>query len=219
MSPSDDTRSRLLDAAGQVFADKGFESATVREICQLADANIAAVNYYFGDKEKLYIDSVREAQCARAELAPMPDWPAQTPAQECLRIFVQTFIARLLAPGRPQWHRELMLRELAHPTQACTEIVRDYIRPMADVLGMIVDRLLKPASPFQRHELVCFSVVGQCLFYYVHTPIIRELMGEEYLRSLEMDHLVDHITRFTLAAVGASSLEDSAIAFMPGGES
>ena len=49
-----ETRRRLLDAAGEVFAEKGFAKATVREICQKAEANIAAVNYHFGDKEKLY---------------------------------------------------------------------------------------------------------------------------------------------------------------------
>ena len=49
-----ETRQRLLEAAGEVFAERGFRAATVRVICQRAKANIAAVNYYFGDKERLY---------------------------------------------------------------------------------------------------------------------------------------------------------------------
>ena len=51
---SSDTEKRLLEAAGEVFAEFGYRAATVRQICEKAGANIAAVNYYFGDKEKLY---------------------------------------------------------------------------------------------------------------------------------------------------------------------
>ena len=47
------TRQRVLEAAGEVFAERGFRAATVREICQRAKANLAAVNYHFGDKERL----------------------------------------------------------------------------------------------------------------------------------------------------------------------
>jgi AcrR family transcriptional regulator len=49
-----ETRQRLLEAAGAVFAERGFRATTVREICHRARANLAAVNYHFGDKERLY---------------------------------------------------------------------------------------------------------------------------------------------------------------------
>src|ERR1700722_14461691 len=50
----DDTRSRLLDAAAAIFAERGYQAATTREICVRARANAAAVNYHFGDKLGLY---------------------------------------------------------------------------------------------------------------------------------------------------------------------
>ena len=58
---TDDARTRMLNAAGPIFADKGFAAATVREICQQAEVNLAGVNYYFGDKERLYIETVKSA--------------------------------------------------------------------------------------------------------------------------------------------------------------
>ena len=64
------TRQRLLEAAGQVFAEQGFRAATVRDICQRAGANIAAVNYHFGDKEALYREVITDS--ARQALARYP---------------------------------------------------------------------------------------------------------------------------------------------------
>ena len=54
-----ETRRQLLEAAGEVFAEAGFRDATVREICRRAGANIAAISYHFGDKEKLYAEVLR----------------------------------------------------------------------------------------------------------------------------------------------------------------
>lgn len=198
----DETRQRLLDAAGRAFAKSGFDSATVREICQQADANVAAVNYYFGDKKRLYIEAVREAYCARSDSTPTPSFDPALPPADRLRDFIKIFLTRLLDGGHADWHLGLVLRELAQPTEACTEIVRDYIRPMAEVLGEIVAEILPPGSKDKNSNLICFSIVGQCLFHYVHRPIIRELIGADDHQRHSIDLLADHIANFSLSALG-----------------
>ncbi len=89
---ADDTRTRLLEAAGEVFAEKGYRAATVREICRRAGANVAAVHYYFGDKKALYVATVGYAHGSETGL-PLPHWPQNTPAEQRLRLFIEHTLA------------------------------------------------------------------------------------------------------------------------------
>ena len=196
----DATPGRVLEAAGQVFADKGFEGATVREICQRAGVNIAAVNYYFRDKERLYIEAVKLA-CHGQEQFPLPAWPEGTPDSVKLRDFIQTMVRRMVDNHRAQWQRQLFLREMAQPTAACAELVREVIRPMAEVLSGIL-RELMPGVPEAKRWLIGFSIVGQCLFYRLAQPIVTMLVGEEEHRRYDATLLAEHITQFSLAALG-----------------
>ena len=69
-SNSIETEKRLLEAAGEIFAHYGYRAATVRQICEKAGANLAAVNYHFGDKEGLYLAVLRSVPNANAEKYP-----------------------------------------------------------------------------------------------------------------------------------------------------
>src|SRR5690349_16392003 len=114
MASVEDTKTRLLQAAGQVFAAKGFEAATVREICRLANVgNIAAVNYYFRDKETLYREAVQHAYLCRLSSLPRPDWPPDLTPADKLRRFLRGMLAALLEGPDEPWQRQLMMRELA----------------------------------------------------------------------------------------------------------
>ena len=197
----DQVQEKLLEIAGQVFAEKGFKSATVREICARAGVNIASVNYYFGDKERLYIEAVKSAHSCRIDLAPTPEWPTGTPATIKLRDFVRMMIRRMVQGDVPTWHFQLIMREMIEPSAACVELVRDTIRPMANLLLDIVSELA-PEAPLEKKYMIGFSVVGQCFHYRVHRPINALLLGEENYRRLDADKIADHIADFTLAALG-----------------
>jgi AcrR family transcriptional regulator len=200
----DDTRQRLLEAAEQIFAEKGYEGATVREIVTRAGANIAAVNYHFGDKERLYIEAVKSAFECQRERFPLRDWPAGTPPAEKLRGFIHTMVSRMVDNSGPNWRRQLMLRELAQPSTACAAVVQELIRPDAQRLGEVLGELLPDLSPVQRN-LTAFSIVGQCLFHKIAQPIIVQLVGAEEYSRYGVDLVAEHITRFSFAALGLES--------------
>ena len=198
----DDTRHRLIDAAGRVFAEKGFRAANIREICQLARANVAAVNYHFGDKDQLYLEAVRQAYRTCADSVPLPTWPPLTPPEVKLRDFIRTLLARVTVDREPAWHMQLWMRELAQPTAACAEFVREYVGPMEHLLRGILHEILPPDTPDSAGFLVAMSIVGQCLHYRLNRPVIVQLVGEEEYQTYTVERLTEHIARFSLAALG-----------------
>jgi AcrR family transcriptional regulator len=194
------TKQRLLDAAEVLFAEKGFDATSVEEITKRAGANRAAVSFHFGGKEHLYIEAVKYAHRTCHDGVPLPEFPDGTPAIERLRGFIRTMVKRMADEPDP-FATQLMMRELAQPTAACVEVVREYIRPMADVLRGILGELLPNADPVQIY-LTGFSIVGQCLFYKQNRPIARLLMGDADFENLDADRIAEHVIAFTLKGLG-----------------
>jgi AcrR family transcriptional regulator len=133
-----ETRARLLKAAERLFADRGFKKVTVREICRAAKANVAAVNYHFGDKLGLYrevmqsaIDRIRATNDA-ARLA-----GRGRSSEEQLRRSIVIFVSRLLASRSDTVHR-LIQREINDPTPALDALVEQGVRPRFEYLASLV---------------------------------------------------------------------------------
>jgi AcrR family transcriptional regulator len=210
----DTTRTRLLEAAGQVFAERGFEHATIREICRKAEANIASVNYHFGGKEALYADVLAHgAQQAVNAFPPDLGLGTKPSAEEQLHAFIYSFLCRFLkVDQRSGWYTTLTAREMIEPTMALDRVVDQIIRPLAGRLEGIVRQLLKPGTAsgeVRRHAL---SIVGQCLLYHHSRPVLERLYGRQRYTDHDIQRLADHITRFSLAALRArrSTKEHSA---------
>jgi AcrR family transcriptional regulator len=205
MDPSQsETRLRLLQAAGEVFAEQGFRKATIRDICSRADANIAAVNYHFGDKEKLYA-SVLQHWLGEALKKYPPDGnlPPDAPATERLGAFVRSWLFRMLGEGMPAWHGKLMAREMSEPTAGFELLMSESARPMAQRLNAIVKELLDPGVDDRTVRDCGLSVAGQCCFYRHAHEMIRRLYPDHKTAPADIEHLAEHVTRFSLAAIQA----------------
>lgn len=199
---SDDTRERILAAAGPIFATKGIESATIREICQSAGVNVAAVNYHFGDKEHLYLETVRLAHRSRTEHAPPEALVTASTAEERLAAFIRMSLQRMLTTAEHDWQTGLLLREMMHPTQACRTVVEEFIRPNHDMLLSIVSELVPPGIPEHRLEQIAFSIIGQCMLYRVAREFVGILIPREQReKKFQIDQLAEHITAFSISAL------------------
>src|SRR5665213_829725 len=199
----DETRRQLLEAAGEVFAEVGFRNATVREICRRAGANIAAINYHFGDKETLYAEALRHAHGRALEkYPPLLDLPDDAPPEKKLRAFVHSLLLRIFDKGPTSWHGKLMSREMIEPTAALDSLVAERIRPMAGELWKIVAAILNRPLNDERVRLCGFSVVSQCVFYHHCGPVVARLFPKQpALDAAGIEILAAHITKFSLAAM------------------
>jgi TetR/AcrR family transcriptional regulator, regulator of cefoperazone and chloramphenicol sensitivity len=196
------TRRQLLEAAAEVFAESGFRATTVRQICQRAGANIAAVNYHFGDKEELYQQVLKETYQTAIKKYPADfGLPPKAAPEQRLRAFVHAFLLRIFSAGPSARHGKLMAREMIEPTGALDAIVKEEMRPMANTLRSIVGDLLGPKAAEETKRLCSLSVVSQVLFYHHCRPVISRLFPDMKFNEAAIEKLTAHITRFSLAAI------------------
>jgi TetR/AcrR family transcriptional regulator, regulator of cefoperazone and chloramphenicol sensitivity len=201
MPDHENTRNRILESAGELFAERGFDATNVRDITSSAGTNLAAVNYHFGNKERLYVEAVRHAARSCDASAPMPRWTDEEPEQR-LRDFIRAFLERVLRSDKPAWHRLLIFREVAQPRPgACEEFVREFVRPTFDVLLGILRKMVPASVQARELHLLGGSIVGQCLHYHHDRHIITLLVGEDEFNGYDLERLTDHLWRFSVAAL------------------
>jgi len=195
-----DTRERLLEAGGAVFSDVGYRAATVREIVSRSGgANLAAVNYHFGDKQGLYAAVLQHyAKESLHKHPPHAGLPPDAGPEEQLNAFVRSFLLRVSDSGSV--HGKMMAREMIEPTAALSRIVEQMIRPLYVRLCVIVKVLAGPKAGVTAIERAAKSVVGQCLFYKHCAPVLRLLDGR-LPDPRDLDALADHIVSFSLAGI------------------
>ncbi len=201
---SEPTRDKLLDVAGRIFADRGYRSATIREISVAAGANIAAVNYHFGDKLGLYAEVVHQSM-RMAELDAMQHALDQiaTP-EEILRSVIQVRLRGICRRDRPDWYVHILMHEMAQPTPALQQMIRKVGRPLFErMLGLIGGMIGLPPS-HEKTRLCTISVMGQILVYVFSLPLLTGVWPELKMTPAQVDRIASHIADFSLAYIQSS---------------
>ncbi|MEM9558445.1 MAG: CerR family C-terminal domain-containing protein [Acidobacteriota bacterium] len=207
MTTAIDTKERLLAAGMEVFAERGFADAGVREICALAGANPAAVNYHFGDKKRFYAEVLATSHLRAVHRQPMPRL-SEAPDEPgtVLAAWAHWFLSMLLHEGTGPLGK-LMSREMADPTEALDEVIRRSFAPLYQELSGIVGALA-PGLPPRRLHLHVRSVLGQCLFYKHGQHAIRRLRNHlpgsaDGAEVPVLEELAQHIADVSCAGLAA----------------
>jgi len=189
--PQADTRDRVLDVAEQLFARRGLDAVSVRDITGEAGANLGAINYHFGTKEKL-IAAVLERR-----MAPLSEerFRALDAVEKAAGKQPPTLEAVLEALFRPAVEQSmdqkrggatfgrLMARCLVEANPAVESVIHSYVEPVAKRFDAALLRVmphLTPEDVFWRMHLLIGAVHQSLLLLHRDSPSRRRLkMGTE----------------------------------------
>jgi AcrR family transcriptional regulator len=189
----------ILEAAGGIFAEQGFRKTTIREICKRSRVNLAAINYYFGDKERLYLAVLKYYRELAIQKYPITFGINETDTpEEKLSNFIHTFIYRFLEEGKNALFGKLLAREFTESTGALDVLVEDFIKPTFIKLSSIVKEIAGNKSPDKIIELCAMSIIGQCLYFRNARPIIFRLRHKEGYTDEDIKEIAEHIINFSL---------------------
>ncbi len=199
-----DTRARLLVAAEQLFAEKGFAETSIRDITHSAGANVAAINYHFGNKERLYLEvfGARTAEMTTLREQAVACDTGSEPRGDVaavLRSFVGSCLHNTLARDGSDCFPRLVLREMAAPGPAFEYLVKNIVEPNSRALRGPISR----AGPGLTEEqvLLCVaSVLGQLLHFVRARRMIERLTGRSYDAEF-VDQICEHVVRFSLGGI------------------
>lgn len=198
------TQTRLLASACEVFAAKGFQNASVTEICEKANANIAAINYHFGGKKKLYMAVLRHAWERANTLFPT-DYPAgeeHTP-EERLEKYISGRIHQAFSGDEASVFFQLMGHEIRSPSFAHEYLHEEFFRPKFRALQGVVTGLLPEGAPDENVRLCVHHILGLCHSFTVHRRIKERLMKRKPDRLPPPDVLTAQVVAFALGGLKA----------------
>jgi len=184
-APTEGTRERILEAALDLFGERGLTGATVRDIAARARVNVAAISYHFGGKEELYravATAVAEsiASRVRARIAAVVDRPPEDPegALKALESVMETVVDVIVGPPEMRRVARFILREQMQPTAAF-----EHLYGALSHLHIAGCRLFATAAGLDPEaaetRLLVFMSVGQAVFLRVAEAAVQRRMGIE----------------------------------------
>lgn len=201
------TRKKLLAAASEIFAKKGFWETTNADICQMADVNTASVNYHFGGKENLYVQAWKHAFDESITRYP-PDGGVgdEASTEEKFKARIRAFMNRVT--DQKSYDFDIVHKEMANPTDLLTKIMEENIKPIEDDFKTTIKEMLGANAREELIDLCHMSIMTQCFGPVLH---LRHSKGNEpsfprprdMKDNLTVEVLCEHIIKFSLAGIKA----------------
>ncbi len=198
---ADPTREKLLVVARRIFADRGYQAATIRQISVAAEANVAAVNYHFGDKLGLYSEVVRQAMQTTEIEAVQSAMDLSAPPEEVLRAVIRARTRGICRGDRPDWHLRILAHELAQPTPALRQLIDKVGRPLANRLLELIGRMMGLPADDEKTHLCAVSIMGQIIVYVFADPLLKGAWHDLKLTPEQVERIADHIADFSLSYI------------------
>jgi AcrR family transcriptional regulator len=212
-----EARTRLLLAAEKLFAERGAVSVSVRDLAKEAKVNVAAVNYYYGCKENLYLETLRYSFRNSREALPklealLKEARAAGTVEAALHgvhLYVEEFMQIIFISGETSCRAALLGHEMSRPTKALDIIVEEFISPMFKMLVALIEQARPDLAAAKEANLTAMSIIGQCLNYSLALPITLKLLKRPQMTPAFVKKLAKQISEFSLKALSPGTLESS----------
>jgi AcrR family transcriptional regulator len=201
-----DVENRLLDAAEELFCQKGFAGTSIRDITAKADCNVAAVNYHFGSKEKLYLQIFKQHFSRLrdnhiAAINKVMSGPAGSiTLHNLLRSYATAFVEPLVGKNKTSRLVTLMSREMLDPHLSPTLFYDDMMLPVQKVMQDAI-RKVCPAISDEDSALSIISIVGQLIHIVRFTEFIERDRAIKV--PFDLNRMVEHAVNFSAAGIQA----------------
>jgi len=196
-----ETRQRLLDAAGELFAEKGFGLAATREICRKAGTDVAAIHYHFGNKENLYEAVLRYADTLLSDALPELSSSPQLSREDRLRHMIEWVLNQCFAQGQPAWRWKFIEQATVELTPSLELFFKSRILPMYGAMDSICREFLGKSASKRQVRFATRSILGQCFYYRHFRALINATEAGETFSSEGLHDLTEHITEFSIAGL------------------
>lgn len=199
------TKTALLSCAEKLFFAKGFENVSIRAITDAAGANVAAINYHFGGKTKLYRDVLKRrfAEIARKKVTLIQDLHRDGQQPDLRRIianYVRSHFDEILCESDGEHLLQIIYREMSPGAVAADLVTTELVTPINQALTASI-RSACPELSDQHISRCISSITGQVLHFIRFREVIQAVSGSGGPDFV--DDVCEHITAFSLRGIGS----------------
>jgi len=204
-----DTRHRLLEVAGQVFAEKGVAGATGKEICGRAKANVAAINYHFRSLDGLYRDVLREAMRRMPGLDEIrAALGIEKEPRAMLKAAIDLMVRAITNPVSDSWPMQVIGRETLNPSPAFVVLKDRKIRPRMLLFRGVLAEIMKLPASHPAVERSCVSVMAPCWVLLLgHRSQLKRAFPKFGYARKDAGAISEHLLLFTLGGLAAAAAQ------------
>ena len=194
------TKQKLLESAAVLFSEKGYNNTSVAEICELAGANIASVNYHFRTKEALYRSVIQYTHDQAETLYPIASNEEKS-VEEKLYRFILSFLKRIISKEMTGNFYQLVAKEMAEPTEASGTLINEIISKKRETILRLIKELYGKPADQELFFQMTHSIVSQCLFLGMHQKGRQHHLKRKPLGLEDAESFARHITDFCIAGI------------------
>lgn len=204
------TRLRIILAAIDIFLEKGTRDATVREICEKANANVASINYHFGSKELLQHAVLSHILASCYKLYPINEGLEDIERPEDrLKRLIANLIRILFPPDTINASQvRLLWYAIGDPSQATALAVEHALRPVIQKLDSLIQEIAPSIDDMTRH-LLMHSVAAQCVFYAQHRHVVQHMFPDTPYDAEWASCVAEFIFTLTIAGIDVYKMKST----------